>query len=79
MRKAKTMLAGSPATLLKFQRERDKAQAMLDYQAKQVARNKNMERLRALRLAREAATAQSIQEPVKVASIVVRPRRKSSS
>ena len=56
MTKAKTMSPGTPAALLKFERERDKAQAMLDYQIKQVARNENMERLRSLRLAREAGS-----------------------
>jgi hypothetical protein len=78
MPKAKTMMPGSPAALLKLERERDKAQATLDYQANQAARNKNMQRLRALRLAREAVCAQSTQKPSKVVSILARPRRKSS-
>ncbi len=74
MAKAKTAQPGSPAALLKLERERDKAQAMLDYQANQLARNKNMQRLREFRLAREA-----VAEPVKRVSSVARPLRKMSS
>ncbi len=47
---------------------------MLDYRANQLARNKNMQRLRDLRLAREA-----VAEPVKGASNAALPRRKMSS
>ena len=46
----------SPASV-KAERERDKAQAMRDYEAEQFSRLANMERLRALRLAKESADA----------------------
>ncbi|HET9717766.1 MAG TPA: transcriptional regulator [Pseudolabrys sp.] len=46
----------SPAAM-KAERERDKAQAMRDYQAEQLARQANMARLRDLRLAKERADA----------------------
>ena len=52
----------------KAERERDKSQAMRDYQAEINARQANMARLRALRLAKESADAQS--------TIVVRPVKK---
>jgi hypothetical protein len=48
----------SIAATLKVERERDKAQAVRDYQAEQRARQANMIRLRALRLAKESADAQ---------------------
>ena len=41
----------------KAERERDKAQAVRDYEAEQRARQANMARLRALRLAKERADA----------------------
>jgi hypothetical protein len=43
------------AAALKADRERDKAQAMRDYEAEKQAWQANMMRLRALRLARESA------------------------
>jgi len=46
----------SPASV-KAERERDKAQAMRDYESEQLARLANMARLRALRLAKERAGA----------------------
>ena len=49
----------STAAAVKAERERDKAQAMRDYEAEQVARQANMARLRALRLAKERADAQT--------------------
>ena len=45
------------AAALKAERERDKAQAMRDYQAEQFARQANMARLRDLRLAKERTDA----------------------
>jgi hypothetical protein len=48
--------ASSPAAM-KAERERDKAQAMRDYQAEQLARQANMARLRDLRLAKECTDA----------------------
>ncbi len=44
---------------LKAERERDKIQAMRDYEAETFARQANMFRLRALRLAKENADAQA--------------------
>ena len=48
--------ASSPVAM-KAERERDKAQAMLDYQAERLARQANMARLRDLRLAKERTDA----------------------
>jgi hypothetical protein len=47
----------SSQAAMKAERERDKAQAMRDYQAEQLARQTNMARLRDLRLAKELADA----------------------
>jgi len=47
------------AAALKAERERDKTQAMRDYEAEGHARQANMLRLRALRLAKESAAAQA--------------------
>jgi hypothetical protein len=47
------------ATALKAERERDKAQAIREYEAEKHAWQANMMRLRALRLARENAAAQT--------------------
>jgi len=47
------------AAELKAERERDKNQAMRDYEAETLARQANMVRLRALRLAKESADAQA--------------------
>jgi hypothetical protein len=44
------------AAAMKEERARDAAQAMRDYEAEQLAVRANTERLRALRLAKEAAT-----------------------
>ena len=44
---------------LKAERDRDKMQAMRDYEAETLARQANMVRLRALRLAKESAEAQA--------------------
>lgn len=59
------------AAAQKAERERDKTQAMRDYQAEINARQANMARLRALRLAKESADAQS--------TIVARPAKKKSA
>jgi len=48
-------LQPSLASVMKAERERDKAQAVRDYEAEQLARQANMARLRALRLAKERA------------------------
>jgi hypothetical protein len=45
----------SLAASMKAEREREKAQAVRDYAAEQLARQTNMARLRALRLAKERA------------------------
>lgn len=42
----------------KAERDRDKAQALLDYEAEHLAARANMARLRALRLAKERADSQ---------------------
>ena len=47
------------AAALKAERERDKMQAVRDYEAETLARQANMVRLRALRLAKESADAQA--------------------
>jgi hypothetical protein len=47
------------AAALKAERERDKMQAMRDYEAETLACQANMVRLRALRLAKESAEAQA--------------------
>ena len=47
------------AATLKAERERDKIQAIRDYEAETLARQANMVRLRALRLAKESADAQA--------------------
>jgi hypothetical protein len=62
----KRMSQLSPAAM-KAERERDKAQAVRDYEAEQLARQANMARLRALRLAKErvdALTAAARRRPV---------------
>jgi len=51
--------------------ERDKIQAMRDYQAEINARQANMARLRALRLAKESADARS--------TIAARPAKKNAA
>lgn len=58
------------AAAQKAERERDKTQAMRDYQAEINARQANMARLRALRLAKEGADAQSTN--------VARPAKKNA-
>jgi hypothetical protein len=47
------------AAALKAERERDKIRAMRDYEAETLARQANMMRLRALRLAKESGDAQA--------------------
>jgi hypothetical protein len=54
-----TLKPYTKAAALKGERERDKAQAMRDYEAEGHARHANLMRLRALRLARESAAAQT--------------------
>jgi hypothetical protein len=51
------------AAALKADRERDKIQAMRDYEAETLARQANMMRLRALRLAKENRDAQATTAP----------------
>lgn len=51
----KHILQPSSLAGMKAERERDKAQAVRDYEAEQLARQANMARLRALRLAKERA------------------------
>jgi hypothetical protein len=51
------------AAALKAERERDKIQAMRDYQAERLAHHANMMRLRALRLAKENAEPQATTAP----------------
>jgi len=79
----KRMAQQSPAAM-KAERERDKAQAVRDYEAEQLARQANMARLRALRLAKErvdALTAAARRPVTKKAAIGVptlaQPRRRS--
>jgi hypothetical protein len=57
----------SPIAAAKAERERDKMQAMRDYEAKKLASQANMARLRALRLAKECTNSQapSAQRPAK--------------
>lgn len=53
------------ATAKKAERDRDAAQAMREYEAEKRATQTNMERLRALRLAKERADAQAPQQSAK--------------
>jgi hypothetical protein len=48
----------SPVAAAKVERERDKSEAMREYQIEKLASQANMARLRALRLARENAVSQ---------------------
>ncbi len=61
----------SSAAAMKAERERDRVQAMQDYEAEQLARQANMARLRALRLAKERADA--------LAVVVRRPAKKKAA
>jgi len=47
----------------KAERERDKTEAMREYQAEKRASHANMARLRALRLAKESANSQPLEIP----------------
>lgn len=60
------------AVALKADRERDKVQAMRDYQAEALARQDNMIRLRALRLAKESVEAQAtlVPQPAKKKAVI---------
>jgi hypothetical protein len=59
-----TLKVNNHATaVLKAERERDKAQAMRDYKAEALARQANMMRLRALRLAKESGDGQATTAP----------------
>ena len=51
----KRILQPSSPAAMKAERERDKAQTVRDYEAELLARQANMTRLRALRLAKERA------------------------
>jgi len=51
------------AATLKAERDRDKAQALQDYENEQRARQANMARLRGLRLAKEDADAKKAAAP----------------
>ena len=53
----------STVAAMKAERERDKAQAVRDYEAEQLARQANMARLRALRLAQEVAESKATTAP----------------
>jgi hypothetical protein len=53
----------STVAALKAERERDKVQAVRDYGEENRARQANMARLRALRLAKERADSQAITVP----------------
>lgn len=70
------------ASELKAERERDKIQAMQDYQAEKLAHHANMMRLRALRLAKENSEAEATTAPrVATKRLAIRSRgqlRKSS-
>jgi hypothetical protein len=59
------------AAALKAERERDKVQAVQDYEEEQRARQANMARLRGLRLAKERAAAKKAAAP--------RPARKKAA
>jgi hypothetical protein len=48
----------SPVAAAKAERERDKSEAMREYQTERLASRTNMARLRALRLAKESADSQ---------------------
>ncbi len=63
MTTSKAVKQDPTAAALKAERERDKAQAMRDYENEQHARRANMARLRALRLAKERAEADATAAP----------------
>jgi hypothetical protein len=58
-----TLKPHTNAAALKGERDRDKAQATRDYEEEARARHANMMRLRAMRLARESAIAQTTPAP----------------
>lgn len=62
------------ASALKNERDLDKAQAMREYEAEGRARHANMMRLRALRVARESAAAQTkpAGQPIKKKAAAIR-------
>jgi len=53
----------STAAAMKAERERDKAQALRDYEEEKRARQANMARLRALRLAKERVESKATAAP----------------
>lgn len=59
----KAVKSAATAAALKAERERDKAQALQDYDEEQRARQANMARLRGLRLAKERADAKKAATP----------------
>lgn len=59
----KAVKPAATAAALKAERERDKVQAVQDYADEQRARQTNMARLRALRLAKERADSKKIAAP----------------
>ena len=59
----KAIKPAATAAALKAERERDKVQAVQDYEGDQRARQANMARLRALRLAKERADAKKATAP----------------
>jgi hypothetical protein len=72
------------AVALKAERERDKAMAMRDYEDEKLARQANMMRLRALRLAKESAQAAQAQVQAQVqarvqATTARRPAKKKTA
>ncbi len=70
------MVKPTNSAALKAERERDKAQAMREYEAEKTAWQANMMRLRALRLARESADAQT--PPASQPLAKNAPRRRTS-
>ena len=59
----KAIKPAATAAALKAERERDKVQAVQDYEGDQRARQANMARLRGLRLAKERADAKKAATP----------------
>jgi hypothetical protein len=75
MTNPKTLEQRLVAAAQKVGRDRDAAQAMRDYQAERVRIDANTERLRALRLAKEAADAQAAEAAAGAKPKATRPAR----
>jgi hypothetical protein len=74
MTTSKAVKQDPTAAAVKAERERDKAQAMRDYENEQHARRANMQRLRALRLAKERTETTAASPPAKKKKVATQTR-----